>query len=104
MTDLELLKLAASVLPDELKTLPGAIVRRVEPGQPPRAFAAAAAPHDDEMLLSEMELMLDTKLPRQPVQGADSVDVAFHEDTPVGRRTTVVQIRSGQFHRRIGQA
>jgi hypothetical protein len=116
MTDLELLNLAASHLPAELQALQGAIVRRVEPEQAPQAFPPQAAPaeaapadevarNDDEMLLlNEMECLLDTKLSRQPVKGADSVDVAFHEDTLVGLRTIVVQIRNGEVQRKIGQA
>lgn len=104
MTDQELMELAAGALPDAQKRLDCSITRRFGTGSPGAGFADDPTQDEDERLLQDMERLLDTKLPRPAIEDADSADVAFQEDTPLGRRTTVVQIRSGKVLRTIGQA
>jgi len=105
MTDSELLERAARALPERMQKLQGTIVRKAghhlwSGGPVPEGLGGV----EDSHLLTELEHLLETKLQVEPIADADNADVAFHEDTPLGRRTMVVQIRKGKVHRTIGQA
>lgn len=101
-TDDDLLAIARSAVPPHLQTL-GRIVRH--PQHSAHALAAAkpgasAAPTDDE-LAQQIAATVGAEL--APDEN-DSADVEFVEHTPIGARSTVVQIRGGKVARVLKRA
>ena len=102
-TDEELLAIARAAVPAHLKPL-GRVVRRGGAASEAAASASARgnqrAPTADEiarLVATEVGAKL---APDDP----DAADVEFVEHTPVGARSTVVQIRGGQVARVLKRA
>jgi hypothetical protein len=97
MSDAELIKIAQAAVPEHLKSL-GRIVTRFD--SPVTAAATRGAPpHDDLMqaLAKEVGVKLGKAAP-------DSADVEFVEHTPIGARSTVVNVRNGKVARVLKRA
>jgi hypothetical protein len=99
MTDAELLELAKKQVPAKLRAS-GQVIERFTP--------PAASPHgvadEDDAFVADMVQAMGTTPPPPMEPDPEAGDVAFHEDTPLGRRTIIVQVRKGKVVRRIGQA
>lgn len=102
MTDEDLFKIARAALPDRLK---GATdLRIVRRGGVQPAALEQAAPQFDPKLQDELERILKIKFPSVPItESKNAVEVVVTEQTEVGARTIVMQIRDGKVVRRIGQ-
>lgn len=105
LTDDEILALAQTALPERLR---GAYARVLRPSAAPSAGipqllgGVPEATDPDAALARELEDLLKIKLPAAP-SSDDSGDVHIVEETPLGQRTTVVQIRAGALARVISQ-
>jgi hypothetical protein len=95
MTGEELLELARQAVPEHLRSLARISTR----GNAVRAASAKAGAEkeDDQAVARALAKRLGVKLPaarRAAVK--DSADVEFVESTPLGQKSTVVQIRKGK--------
>lgn len=93
MSDDEILELAKSAVDDHLRPLARIAVRHDAPvGLLPARLGVAP----DEKLAELIARRVGASLqPPQP----DSADVEFVEQTPLGKRTTVVHVRNGKVAR-----
>jgi hypothetical protein len=98
MSDAELIKIAQAAVPEHLKTL-GRIVTRYDAPVTAAAATRGAPPRDDlmEALAKEVGAKLGKAAP-------DSADVEFVEHTPIGARSTVVNVRNGKVARVLKRA
>jgi hypothetical protein len=93
-TDNELLDLARSVVPDHLKAL-GVIARRDAPAIALKRSALIA-----DQPIEDLAAAVAREVGAHVAQDEpDSADVEFVEHTPIGARSTVVQIRGGKVAR-----
>lgn len=93
MNDSEILDIARAAVADHLKPLARIAVRH-DAGAPTRA--AFAGTHIDDDLMRDLAKRVGATLqPSEP----DSADVEFVEETALGKRTTVVHVRSGKVAR-----
>jgi len=100
MTDDDILNTARNALPDRLKAATLTIIRG---GQAPMHAQVLERKALDSRLLEELGRMLETRLPGT-AQTDNTVVVAATEETALGSRTTVVQMRDGVVKRVITQA
>ncbi len=99
MTDAELLELAKKQVPEKLRAS-GRVIERFTPS----AASSLEAADEDDAFVADMAQSMGTTPPPPMQPDPEAGDVAFHEDTPLGRRTMIVQVRKGKVVRRIGQA
>ena len=93
MKDTEILDIARAAVADHLKPLARIAVRH-DAGAPVRAVLAGT--HADDALMQDLAKRVGATL--QPAE-PDSADVEFVEQTALGKRTTVVHVRSGKVAR-----
>lgn len=91
MTDEQLLDLARSMVPEHLRKT--ATIIKHESRLTP-TLATAKKTGDPKSFDEAMAVELGKALP--PPAGEDSADVVFHEESRIGHRSTVVQIRNGK--------
>lgn len=96
MTNEQLLEIAKQHVPDYLRPL-GRIATRAPAVRTASVKGNKGAEDEDQAVARALATQLGVSLP-EAESGAkqDSADVEFVESTPLGQRSTVVQIRGGQ--------
>jgi hypothetical protein len=90
------LEIAKAVVPEHLRSL-GKVVEKKKPGALAGATPNGTTPEsEDDAFAAEM-----AKRGHKVDESPDSAEVEFPESTPVGSRSTVVQVRKGKVAKKL---